>query len=70
MSAWGSDLPERELEVLRIASLGHSNTEIAAKLYLSVNTVRNHMQHELNKLGAHSKLEATAIAVRACILRR
>jgi DNA-binding CsgD family transcriptional regulator len=35
-----------------------------------VNTVRNHMQHVLNKLGAHSKLEATAIAVQAGILRR
>jgi DNA-binding NarL/FixJ family response regulator len=66
----GSDLTERELEVLRIAALGHSNKEIAAELYLSVNTVRNHMQHVLNKLGAHSKLEATAIAVRVGILRR
>jgi len=66
----GSDLTERELDVLRSASLGHSNKEIAAELYLSVNTVRNHMQHVLNKLGAHSKLEATAIAVRAGILRR
>lgn len=68
--AVGSDLTERELEVLRSASLGHSNKEIAAELFLSVNTVRNHMQHVLNKLGAHSKLEATAIAVRAGILRR
>lgn len=66
----GSDLTERELEVLRIASLGHSNKEIAAELFLSVNTVRNHMQRVLDKLGAHSKLEATAIAVRAGILRR
>ncbi|MGB3736548.1 MAG: response regulator transcription factor [Ilumatobacter sp.] len=66
----GADLTERELEVLRIASLGHSNKEIAAELYLSINTVRNHMQHVLNKLGAHSKLEATAVAVRAGILRR
>ena len=66
----GSDLTERELEVLRIAARGLSNKEIAAELFLSVNTVRNHMQHVLNKLGAHSKLEATAIAVRAGILRR
>jgi DNA-binding NarL/FixJ family response regulator len=69
-AAVGADLTERELEVLRIAALGHSNKEIAAELYLSVNTVRNHMQHVLNKLGAHSKLEATAIAVKAGILRR
>lgn len=66
----GSDLTERELEVLRIAARGLSNKEIASELFLSVNTVRNHMQHVLNKLGAHSKLEATAIAARAGILRR
>lgn len=66
----GSGLTAHELDVLRSASRGHSNKEIAAELYLSVNTVRNHMQHILNKLGAHSKLEATSIAVRAGILRR
>lgn len=68
--AVGSDLTERELDILRRASVGRTNKEIAAELYLSVNTVRNHMQHVLNKLGAHSKLEATAIAVQAGILRR
>ncbi len=68
--ALGSDLTDREIEVLRIAAKGHSNKEIAAELFLSVNTVRNHMQHVLNKLGAHSKLEATAIAARIGILRR
>lgn len=66
----GADLTERETEVLRIASQGHSNKEIAAGLNLSVNTVRNHMQHVLDKLGAHSKLEATAIAARIGLLRR
>ncbi len=66
----GSDLTDREIEVLRIAAKGRSNKEIAAELFLSVNTVRNHMQHVLNKLGAHSKLEATAIAARIGILRR
>ncbi len=66
----GTDLTERELEVLRIASLGRSNKAIAEELHLSVNTVRNHMQRVLTKLGAHSKLEATAIAARIGILRR
>ncbi|MCL4140213.1 UNVERIFIED_CONTAM: hypothetical protein GTU68_031622 [Idotea baltica] len=66
----GSDLTNREIEVLRIASKGRSNKEIAAELFLSVNTVRNHMQHVLNKLGAHSKLEAAAIAAQVGILRR
>ena len=65
-----AQLTSRELEVLRIAAQGLSNQEIADRLSLSVNTVRNHMQHVLNKLGAHSKLEATAIAVRLGIVRR
>lgn len=66
----GSDLTEREIEVLRLAAKGLSNKGIADQLFLSVNTVRNHMQHVLNKLGAHSKLEATAIAVKSGIVRR
>lgn len=70
--AWrlGTDLTTRELQILKIASLGRSNKAIAEELHLSVNTVRNHMQHVLVKLGAHSKLEATAIAARLGILRR
>jgi DNA-binding NarL/FixJ family response regulator len=66
----GADLTERELQILRIASLGRSNKAIADELHISVNTVRNHMQHVLTKLGAHSKLEATAVAARLGILRR
>ncbi|MGI9615019.1 MAG: response regulator [Acidimicrobiales bacterium] len=66
----GADLTERELQILRIASLGRSNKAIADELHISVNTVRNHMQHVLTKLGAHSKLEAAAVAARLGILRR
>ena len=66
----GSGLTERETEVLRLATRGMSNKEIAAELFLSVNTVRNHTQRVLNKLGAHSKLEAAAIGVRLGIVRR
>jgi DNA-binding NarL/FixJ family response regulator len=60
----GSDLTAREREVLRAISNGRTNAEIAQELFLSVNTVRNHVQSVLTKLGAHSKLEAAAIAVR------
>lgn len=55
---------ERELQVLEMMATGSSNREIAAELFLSVNTVRNHVQSILTKLDAHSKLEAVAIAVR------
>ncbi|MGN6609727.1 MAG: response regulator [Jatrophihabitans sp.] len=60
----GSDLTSRERDVLRAISNGRTNSEIARELFLSVNTVRNHVQSVLTKLGAHSKLEAAAIAVR------
>ena len=57
-------LTSRELEVLRQLVGGANNAVIAESLFLSVNTVRKHVQSILNKLDAHSKLEAAAIAVR------
>jgi DNA-binding NarL/FixJ family response regulator len=42
---------------------GYSNRRIAEASYLSLNTVRTHVQNVLVKLGVHSKLEAAALAV-------
>jgi DNA-binding NarL/FixJ family response regulator len=66
----GSDLGARELEVLRLMATGRSNKVLAQQLHLSLNTVRNHVQHVLEKLGAHSKLEAVATAVREGVIER
>jgi DNA-binding NarL/FixJ family response regulator len=63
-------LTPREIEVLRYLADGMSTTEIGAVMRLSVNTVRNHVQKVLRRLGAHSKLEAVAIARREGILGR
>jgi two-component system nitrate/nitrite response regulator NarL len=63
-----TELTRREIEVLELAARGMQNAAIAKALYLSVNTVRNHMQSGMAKLGAHSKLEAVAIAVRKGII--
>ena len=60
----GTALSARELEVLELVAEGLSNDAIAKRLFLSVNTVRNHVQNLLTKLGAHSKLEAMVIARR------
>lgn len=65
----GHDLTEREVEVLGLASTGLTNQGIADALAVSVNTVRNHVQHAMTKLGAHSKLEAVSIALRAHLIR-
>jgi PAS domain S-box-containing protein len=55
-------LTARQLEVLRLLARGASTDEIAAGLHLSRETVRNHVRRILRALGAHSRLEAVAIA--------
>ena len=57
-------LSERELEVLRCMADGASTAAIAESLYISLHTVRSHVRHILEKLGAHSKLEAVSMALR------
>jgi DNA-binding NarL/FixJ family response regulator len=64
----GADLTEREREVLVLVAEGLANKAIAARLNLSVNTVRGYVQSILNRLDAHSKLEAVATAVRAGLI--
>lgn len=64
----GWDLSPREIEVLGLLATGAANKAIAAQLHLSVNTIRNHVQQILTKLGVHSKLEAVATAVREGII--
>ena len=65
----GADLTARELEVLRLIANGSTNAMIGEQLGVSVNTVRNHVQNLLNKLGVHSKLEALSVAMREGLLR-
>jgi DNA-binding NarL/FixJ family response regulator len=62
------DLTARELEVLRMLAKGMSTQQIRQELYLSEHTVRNHVRNILAKLGAHSKLEAVALAARKGIV--
>lgn len=64
----GEDLSDREREILGYLARGMTNKVIAAELFLSVNTIRNHVQSVLAKLGAHSKLEAVSTAVREGII--
>jgi DNA-binding NarL/FixJ family response regulator len=60
----GAVLTEREREILDLLARGLSNADIAQQLTISVHTVRNHVANVSAKLGAHSKLEVLAIAVR------
>ena len=61
-------LTGRELEVLGLVAQGMSNKEIAAELFISENTVKNHVRNILEKLHLHSRMEAVVYAVREKIL--
>ncbi len=58
-------LTGRELEVLRRIVAGESTKQMAQSMRIAASTVRTYAQNVLTKLGAHSRLEASAIAVRA-----
>jgi DNA-binding NarL/FixJ family response regulator len=64
----GADLTRREREVLGLIAGGSTNKQIAQRLGVTVNTVRNHVRNTLAKLDAHSKLEAVSTAVREGIV--
>jgi DNA-binding NarL/FixJ family response regulator len=61
-------LTERELEVLRLVARGLNNRDVAKELYISENTVKNHIRNILEKLQMHSRMEAVVYAVRERIL--
>jgi DNA-binding NarL/FixJ family response regulator len=57
-------LSDREIEVLQLLADGMSNKEIAAKLYISTQTVKTHIAHIFDKLGVSDRTEAVAAALR------
>jgi two-component system, NarL family, response regulator NreC len=56
------ELSARELEVLRLIALGHTNSEIATQLYLSVRTVESHRAHIQQKTQRSSRAELVSYA--------
>lgn len=56
-------LTEREVDILRLIGLGHTNTEIAERLYLSVRTVESHRAHIQQKTGRTSRSELVRYAL-------
>ena len=62
--AGAASLTRREIEILRLIATGLRTGAIAERLHVSPATVRNHVQHIFDKLGAHNRLEAVAHARR------
>jgi DNA-binding NarL/FixJ family response regulator len=65
----GETLTERELGVLRHVAGGNRDRDIAERLLLSEETVKVHIKHIMEKLGASDRTEAVAIAVRRGIIQ-
>jgi DNA-binding NarL/FixJ family response regulator len=61
-------LTPREMEVLEHVAKGMNNREIAKALFISENTVKNHVRNILEKLHLHSRMEAVVYAVRENLL--
>jgi two-component system response regulator NreC len=57
------DLTEREVEILRLIALGHTNAEIGEQLYLSVRTVESHRAHVQQKLRLSTRAELVRYAI-------
>jgi DNA-binding NarL/FixJ family response regulator len=62
-SAGGTELSERELEVLRAVTLGHTNVQVADMLSISPHTVNNHLRSIFSKLGVSSRSALTRYAI-------
>jgi two-component system, NarL family, response regulator NreC len=58
-----AEMSEREIEVLRLIALGHTNNEIAEQLFLSVRTVETHRAHIQQKLGVSTRAELVRYAL-------
>jgi DNA-binding NarL/FixJ family response regulator len=63
------DLTARELDVLQHAANGNRNREIAEKLFISEDTVKVHIKHIMEKLGATDRTQAVAVALRRGIFQ-
>jgi two-component system, NarL family, nitrate/nitrite response regulator NarL len=59
-----NDLSRRELDVLEALACGESTVEVAQRLCVSTNTVRNHLARAMLKLGVHNRLAAVSEAIR------
>lgn len=67
---FGSEqLSKREIEVLEKIAGGNRNSDIAALLFISEETVKGHIKHIMEKLGAGDRTEAVAIAIRRGIIQ-
>ena len=64
-----ANLTDREADVLRLIARGRSNAEIAADLFLGVETIKTHVRNILAKLGARDRVQAVIAAYESGFIR-
>jgi DNA-binding NarL/FixJ family response regulator len=64
----GDSLTQREREILQLLADGMSNADVAARLFISQETVKSHVRHILVKLEADTRTQAVAIALREAMI--
>jgi two-component system NarL family response regulator len=62
-------LTPREIDVLRLASRGRTNKEMASAMFISEETVKSHMKSLFQKLGVHDRTQAVAVSIQRGLLR-
>ena len=62
------NLTNRELEVLKLVARGYSNPEIAKQLFISVHTVKIHLENIFYKLDVHNKVQASIMGIKRKII--
>ena len=66
---WPEGLTDREIEVLRLLATGASRRAMAAALSVSEHTIRHHLSHIYEKIGVHTRVEATLFAIERALLQ-
>jgi len=62
---WLKNLNRREIEILKLIAKGYDNKKIAEQLFLAEQTVKNYVSSIYSKLGAHDRMEAMKMAIKA-----
>jgi DNA-binding NarL/FixJ family response regulator len=65
---WPAGLTRREVDVLRLAAQGLTRAQIGTRLKITENTVRHHLEHIYDKIGASSRVTATLFAIESGLL--
>jgi DNA-binding NarL/FixJ family response regulator len=63
-------LSDREMKIVQLVAQGFQNKEIGKELFISENTVKNHLRNIFDKLGVSDRLELALYAIHHCLIEK